>query len=71
MLGCEALVLFKRVSNSPKRWAAAPRFPSHDLYLRAAQPVESAQAVRRRERAIPDLKQLQAELDATFGDGTF
>jgi hypothetical protein len=68
LLGCEALVIFMRVSNSPKRWSAAPRFPSRDLYDRAHVPVESIQSVRRRERRIPDLEQLQAELAAAFGD---
>lgn len=65
-LGCESLVLFKRVSPSPKRWSQAPRLPSKDLYERAQRPIESMQAIRRRERRIPDLEQLQAELEAAF-----
>jgi hypothetical protein len=67
LLGCQALIIFKRVSSRPKRWSQAPRCaPSHDLYLQAQLSVESMQSVRRRERAIPDLSQLQAELEATF-----
>jgi hypothetical protein len=38
-LACQAYVLFKRCSPSPKRWSQAPRLPSSDLYDRAMQPV--------------------------------
>jgi hypothetical protein len=32
-------MLFNRVSPSLKRWSGAPRFPSHDFYLRAQMPL--------------------------------
>jgi hypothetical protein len=52
-----------------KALGQAPRCsPSHDLYLQAQVPVESAQSVRRRERGIPDLAQLQAEIAAAFDE---
>jgi hypothetical protein len=37
-LGCDALVLFKRVTTSPERLAIAPRQPSRELYERAHAP---------------------------------
>jgi hypothetical protein len=66
-LACEAMILFRRVSISPKRWSQAPRLPSKDLYERAQQPVESAQSVRRRAR-LADHDLLQAEIKAAFDD---
>jgi len=50
LLACERLVIFRRVSEKPARWSYAPRLPSHDLYLQAQRPVESAQTIRRRAR---------------------
>jgi hypothetical protein len=38
-LGCEALVLYKRVNTSPKRWNLAPRFPTAEAFTRAHTPV--------------------------------
>ena len=37
-LGCDALVLFKRVTTSPERLAIAPRQPTRELYERAHAP---------------------------------
>jgi hypothetical protein len=37
-LGCDALVLFKRVTTSPERLAIAPRQPTRELYERANAP---------------------------------
>jgi hypothetical protein len=37
-LGCNALVLFRRVATSPERLAHAPRQPTRELFERANEP---------------------------------
>ena len=69
-LGCQALVIYQRVSQVPVRWAYAPRLPSGDLYEQAMRPVIKKPAPRpRTSEADSEFEfEVACDLEIAFAD---
>ncbi len=70
-LACEALVLFRRVSTSQKRWGYAPRIPTealHDLAFAPLKPTAPVKPAWGRKRHIEEVEPEAEAVDAGEDD---